>query len=678
MPGVTDFASCGAGPLSPSASAAAPSVLDKAGDDLSRIIHALSDVKDFFSNFRNPETAIDNGTQWLAAQLGNNGQPGCGTGADNLADMVHAGIQGSGNFASAATISASHLGGPKSSFGGVVHDFLSSTFYAQTFRYTATAALIVAGLVGMVFLVRVAFKRENTHVGSVEALMRIAAVAALFAPVNPTDVTSCFAYQVMERLVQVSGQLGVSGFASMVGQDTDAAFAVIGHVIGTVAATLAGATVTGLVAHKIPGLDHLHIIAMTVKLLLFIFLANFLYLIFVLVLRHVVVAFVFGTAALVLPIWVVFGKTALTEAWKGLFVGAMLAPIIFGICLGITFAIADNLIGGTAALNPLTFFLVLLLLSAGTYLTHNLVQQLTFGHFNRPGRGLLMEMGAAGALGGAVGAAVGYGWRGGGRSRGDEPPPAGGYRPSAGQAAAGALGIEGGVSSRSLSHSLSPVLRFVGATMGVGNSMDYRIRESAWRGIEGTALGGLPAALRHLRQTRSLQGVGAAFGGGYDAHLHHTDVIARNAAPPSMLERDARVGARTAQWLLTSDQGHQLLEEATAGQSFAAGDWEGRFHTMISEPAYEPLLAGLAEYVGEGSIRAHGREDVPLPPMSRYRLDDALFEAAKLRFAEARDARDPDMPRRDVRPRAPESGGRPMPAASDSQGRLRRHDFWRP
>jgi hypothetical protein len=464
----------------------------------------------------------------------------------------------------------------------------------------------------------------------------------------------------------------------MVAQDTDAAFAVIGHVIGTVAATLAGATVTGLVAHKIPGLDHLHIIAITVKLLLFIFLANFLYLIFVLVLRHVVVAFVFGTAALVLPIWIVFGKTALTEAWKGLFVGAMLAPIIFGICLGITFAIAGNLIGGTAALNPLTFFLVLLLLSAGTYLTHNLVQQLTFGHFNRPGRGVLMEMGAAGALGGAVGAAVGSGWRGGGRSRPDEPPSPGGYRASPGQALGGALGIEGGVSSRSLSHSLSPVLRFVGATMGVGNAMDYRMREAAWRGIEGTAMGGLPAALRHMREARSVQGVGAAFRGGYDARLDHADVLARNAAPQTPVERDAQVGARTAQWLLESTQGHQLLEVATAGQSFADGDWESRLHAAISEPAFEPLLADLADYVGEGSIRAHGRDDVPLPPMSRYRLDDALFEAAKLRFAEARDTSEPQSPRRDVRPRHPESGGRPMPAASDSQGRLRRHDFWRP
>jgi hypothetical protein len=592
--------------------------------------------------------------------------------------MVHAGIQGNGSFSTAANFSAMQSAPPTSSFTGVVHDFLSNTFYEQAFRYTATAALVVAGLVGLVFLVRIAFKRENIHAGSVEAIMRVAAVAALFAPVNPTDVTSCVAYQVMDHLVQVSGQLGVSGFATMFGQDVDTAFAAIAHVIGTVAGTLAGATVSGLVIHKIPGLDHLHIIAMTVKLLLFIFLANFLYLIFVLVLRHVVVAFVFATAALVLPIWIVFGKTALTEAWKGLFVGAMLAPIIFGICLGITFSIAGALMGGTAVLNPLTFLLVLLLLSAGTYLTHNLVQHLTFGHFNRPGRGLLLEMGAAGVLGGTVGAAVGS-WRGGGRAQtaGDTPPP-GGYRPSGGRSVAGALGVEGGISSQSLAHSLSPVLRFAGATMNVGNAMDYRLRESAWRGIEGTTLGGLPAALRHLRETRSLQGVRAAFAGGFDAHLDRTDVLARNAAPASPVEADARVGARTAQWLLDSEQGHRLLEVATAGHGFADADWEGRFHSLITEPAFEPLLADLAHYVGEGSIRAHARVDVPLPPMARYKLDDALFEAALLRFGEARDAGQPDAPRRDVGPRPPASGGRPMPAASDSTGRLRRHDFWRP
>jgi hypothetical protein len=576
---------------------AASSTSSQGTSAIGDIINAVHDMVGFLGAFKSPSSFLD-GTLNYSSGLGSTSGDG-----GQVQAIVQGGISGQPPSVPLPCTPPAGMSGA-GSVTSAVTGFNPHTMFVQAWNTSAGAAMVVAGVAALALIAWTAInKPDAVRATALTATMKLVLVEVFIA--------SGFLLLVMSSAYATSGDMGVAAFLGSVGSNGwNAVTAVLHAVIDA----LALSTALGLV------ISHLPVIGIVFKLLFIVFILNFLYLLILILMRWLILAFAFGTAPLILPIGMMWGwHNRLVQWWSGLFFGSLMAPLVLGFGLGLTINLT---LATLQSVSPLALGMAMLILLGGTWFTHQSMQQLTFGafgHHNATWSFVEGFLGGAGAFALARGVTGNAGASGGG-SRGATEQPSGAYPATLGGRVSAAVAA--------MQKSPSPVGRVIGSALTAGNDREIAARDRLYDAVsEGMApaTGGLGAAVTGFRAARAggasvSEGVAAAGGafhqGAADGRAH------RQLVNDSLHSRDrgARAHARVVEYLATSGQGQARLAAATGMPvgSYSIHQRETLARTVLSDPRMGQWSDRLHQTVGVDSMG----ETVSSPHVDRWALAD--------------------------------------------------------
>ena len=595
-----------------------PGTSGSSGGFLQDIINALHSITGFITHLRSPDAAIDGFFHSIADKLG--AAPGACGEAGSFQSIVQVGISGNTDTSSTTT-------------GAFLTGFDAHSIYTMAWNVSADAALVTAGAAALWVIGKAAFTDPDKASAVVWRTVMQVALVGVF-------VGGGVAKSLMFFLTDLSGKAGSAAFTQFLDWNM---------ILGVITFMLK-ALVGSLLIGKVAALAHIPLLSSVLKLVFVFFIANFLWLLMLIVLRFLIVGFCFGTAPLILPIALVCGgNNHVVTWWRNLFLGSLLAPVVAGFGLGLTLFMANAVESSYHHGAVLSFLTALLILVAGTWFVHQSIQALTFSHFGHHGNSTVAF--AASMFGGAAGYALNRGLGGRGQQQEDLPGEFTTKKGPLGRAVDG------------MSQSQSPLLRMLSNAMTTGNASEMRLRGAVYdtvgHGVT-TSSAGLRGALAALHGTGGLElstgdrldAARVGFSAAADARREevHLAGLAESAPMPE------RSRARTEQWMTQSPQGQMLLAKATVGTVLEGASRSEQAAAVMTQPPFRQVRDSLEEWVGVASM---GHPNQVVPSAAKWRLAEDRMATLDYLIDDARAA----APKTSsgVRPNvAPRRGPRPI------------------